>query len=103
MPNAKIGLASKNDRGGWRSERWLFFVIALLTAGVLYELFTSARELRAIAEDRLWRTIADEDRAFCEKFGIRADTPQFLTCGKELWIIRQRQADRDRVAAQGLL
>jgi|HubBroStandDraft_1064217.scaffolds.fasta_scaffold272246_2 hypothetical protein len=104
MPNAKIGFARVTDSvRGWRSERWLVLVIVVLGPAVLYSAFSYGQKMRAIAEDRLWRTIADEDRAFCEKFGMRADTPRFVTCGQELWIIRQRQADRDRAAAQGLL
>jgi hypothetical protein len=59
--------------------------------------------MQAIAEDQLWRTIAGEDRVFCEKFGMHAGTPQSETCGQELEIIRQKQADRDRAAAEGLL
>jgi hypothetical protein len=57
----------------------------------------------AIADDQLRQAIADEDRVFCEKFGMPAGTPQFVACGQELGIIRQKQADRDRAAAQGLL
>jgi hypothetical protein len=104
MPNAKIGFARVTDGvRGWHSERWLVLVIVVLGAAVLYAAFSSGQKVRAIAEDRLWRAIADEDRAFCEKFGMHAETPQFVTCGQELWIIRQRQADRDGAAAQGLL
>jgi hypothetical protein len=34
---------------------------------------------------------------------MRAGTPQFVACSQELGIIRQKQADRDKAAAQGLL
>jgi hypothetical protein len=104
VSNRKIGFARAADSTrARRSERWLVLVIAVLGAGVVYETLISVQRMRAIAEDQLWRTIADEDRVFCEKFGMRAGTPQFVACGQELGIIRQRQADRDRAAAEGLL
>jgi hypothetical protein len=78
-------------------------VIAVLGVGILYATFIYGQKRLAIAEDRLRQTIADEDRAFCEKFGMRAGRSQFAACGQEFGIIRQEQADRDRAAAQGLL
>ena len=104
MANAKTGFARVADSvRDWRSERWLVLVTAVLGAGVLYGLFLYGQRMRAIAEDQLQQTIADEDRAFCEKFGMRAGTPQFIACSQEIGIIRQKQIDRDRAAAQGLL
>jgi hypothetical protein len=104
VANAKTGFARVADSvRDWRSERWLVLVIAVLGAGVLYGLFLYGQRMRAIAEDQLQQTIADEDRAFCEKFGMRAGTPQFIACSQEIGIIRQKQIDRDRAAAQGLL
>lgn len=104
MTNAKIGFARVADSvRGWRSAHWLVLVIAVLGAGVLYATFISGQKMLAIAEDKLRQTVADEDRAFCEKFGMRDGTPEFVACGQGLGIIRQKQADRDRAAAQGLL
>jgi hypothetical protein len=104
MSNAKSGFTRKADsvrRGNY--AHWLILAIVVLGVGVLYEAFRYGQKMRAIAEDQLQRTVADEDSAFCEKFGMRAGTPQFVACGEELGIIRQKQADRDRAAAQGLL
>jgi hypothetical protein len=104
VANAKTGFARVADSvRDWRSERWLVLVIAVLGAGVLYGLFLYGQRMRAIAEDQLQQTIADEDRAFCEKFGMRVGRPQFIACSQEIGIIRQKQIDRDRAAAQGLL
>jgi hypothetical protein len=49
------------------------------------------------------RAIVDEDRQFCEKFGMRSGSDAFTACGKELSVVRQKQADRDSAAAQGIL
>jgi hypothetical protein len=104
MTNAKMGGARGADSvRGWRPAHWLALVIAVLGVGLLYAAFISAQKMLAIAEDQRRQTVADEDRAFCDKFGMRAGTPEFVACRQELGIIRQKQADRDRAAAQGFL
>jgi hypothetical protein len=104
MTNAKIGAARLADSvRGWRSGQWLALVIAVLVAGVLYAAFISGQKMLAIAEDQRRQAVADEDRAFCEEVGMRAGTPESVACGQGLGIIRQKQADHDRAAAQGLL
>jgi hypothetical protein len=69
----------------------------------MYACFNYGQKMRAIEEDQLRQTIAEEDRAFCEKFGMSAGTTQFSGCVQQLGIIRQKQADRERAAAQGFL
>jgi hypothetical protein len=104
VAKAKTGFARVADGvRDWRSEGWLVLVIAALGAGVLYGLYLYGQRMRAIAEDQLQQAIADEDRAFCEKFGMRFGTPQFIACSQEIGIIRQKQINRARAAAQGLL
>jgi hypothetical protein len=103
MTNTKMGLTRLSDSvRGWRSESSLVLVIVVLGVGVLYATFLYGQKRLAIAEDRLRQTLADEDRAFCEKFGMRAGTSQFVACGQELGIIRQAQADRERAAVEDL-
>lgn len=103
MTNAKVGFARVADSvRGWPSEGWLVLVVVVLGVGVLYATFLYGQKRLAIAEDRLRQTIADEDRAFCEKFGMRAGTSQFVACGQELGIIRQAEADRERAAVEDL-
>jgi hypothetical protein len=102
--NTKTGFGRVADSvRSWCSTHLLVLIIALLTVSVLYELYVYGQKMQAIAENQLRQTIADEDRVFCAKFGMSAGTPQFVLCGQELEIIRQKQADRDRAAAQGLL
>ena len=78
-------------------------ILAVLAACGLYVLFFSGPAMRAAADERLERTIADEDRQFCETFGMRSASAAFTACSRELAIIRQKQADRDNAAAQGIL
>jgi hypothetical protein len=104
MTNTKMSGDRVTDSiRGWGSTHWVALVIAVLWVGVLYAAFNSGQKMLAIAEDQRRHTIADEDRAFCDKFGMRAGTPEFVACGQDLGIIRQKQTDRDRAAAQGLL
>ncbi len=79
----------------------LFF--AVLVAGGLHALFISGPAMRATAHEYLERAIADENRQFCETFGMRSGSAAFTACSKELAIIRQKQVDRDNAAAQGIL
>ena len=84
-------------------SRLLFslFIVVLLSFGA-YATFVSAPATRANAKIQLDREIAAENLAFCEKFGIRADTSDFGVCSQQLAIVRQKQADRDTAAAAGL-
>ena len=87
---------------GSRRVHWLIIAAMVATYG-LYEAFVAAQAARAIAQEQFQQTIADENRAFCEKFGMRAGASAFVACSQELAIIRQKQADRDSAAAQGFL
>ena len=78
-------------------------LLAALVAFGLYALFISGPAMRHAAHEYLVRTIADEDRQFCETFGFRAVSAAFTACSGELAIIRQKQVDRDNAAAQGIL
>jgi len=101
MTRARLGL---RDAAGvpvvWRVAYWL--VIAGTACG-LYKAYCTGRDARAIAQERLEQTLADEDHGFCERFGMRAGTSEYATCCRELSIIRQKQTERDRSATQSLL
>ena len=77
--------------------------VAILVAWGLHSVFIAGPAMRAAAHESVQRSIADEDRQFCEKFGMHAGTDAFTACGRELSIVRQKQADRDSAAAQGIL
>jgi hypothetical protein len=78
-------------------------LVAVLLAGGLHALFISGPAMRAAAHEQVERAIADEDRSFCEMFGMHSGTTEFAACGRQLAIIRQKQFDRDNAAAQGIL
>ena len=77
--------------------------VAVLAAWGLYALFIAGPAMRAAAHESVERAIADENRQFCEKFGLRSGSDAFTACGQELSVVRQKQADRDSAAAQGML
>ncbi|MCP3470587.1 hypothetical protein NLM33_09670 [Bradyrhizobium sp. CCGUVB1N3] len=80
--------------------------VALLAVAIAYglhALFISGPAMREAAQAQLEQIIADEDRDVCGQFGIRPGTSQFATCSNELAIVRQKQSDRDRAAAEGIL
>jgi hypothetical protein len=82
-------------------------VISLFIAGmVAYGLSVACvtgPAMHAAAQQQLAQTIADESRAFCERFGMRAGSSEFVVCSQELAIVRRKQTDRDNEAAQSLL
>ncbi|WP_426614362.1 hypothetical protein [Bradyrhizobium sp. McL0616] len=78
-------------------------LLAVLVAYGLHALFISDTATRDAAQKYLERTIADEDREFCETFGMRSTSAAFTACSRELAITRQKQIDRDNAAAQGVL
>ncbi len=78
-------------------------LIAVLVAFGLYAAFISGPAIRADAREALGRTIADENLAFCEKFGMEVGTSAFAACSQELATIRQKQTDRNGAAAPGIL
>jgi hypothetical protein len=77
--------------------------VAVLAAWGLHAVFITGPAMRAAAHETVERAIADENRQFCEKFGMRSGSDAFTACGKELSVVRQKQADRDSAAAQGIL
>ncbi|QOZ34820.1 hypothetical protein [Bradyrhizobium sp. CCBAU 53421] len=78
-------------------------LVAILAASGLYASFIAGPAMHAAARDDLVRTVAEENRKFCGMFGMGVGTDTFAACSRELTIVRQRQADRDNAAAQGLL
>jgi len=54
--------------------------------------------MRAVAQANLDSTLANENRAFCEKFGMRVGTSEFAACSDALADIRKKQTDRDSEA-----
>jgi hypothetical protein len=101
MSKANIDFAQHNSGATWRLGYFLLF--AVLVASGLYVAFVAGPAYRATTQQQLAQAVADEDRGFCERFGMRAGTSEFRTCSEHLAIIRQNQADRDRGAEAGIL
>ena len=101
MAEAKTNTASP-DRSSLPAIGYSL-LLAALVAGGLHALFISGPAMRVAAHEQVERAIADEDRGFCEMFGIRLGSAEFTACSRQLAIIRQKQVDRDNAAAQGLL
>jgi hypothetical protein len=85
-----------------RAVTYVLLVIFMAAFG-LYAVFISGPSMRAAAHEDTVRAVAEEDRQFCEMFGMRSGTDAFAACSKQLSIVRQKQVDRDNAAAQGIL
>ena len=77
-------------------------IVAMLACG-LYATLITVPAMRIAAAAQLAREISNENTEFCEKFGVRVGTPDFITCADELSLVRQRQTERDRAAEAGIL
>lgn len=78
-------------------------LLAVLVAFALHVIVSAGPAARAAAQEYVARAVAEEDRQFCEMFGMRSGTDTFVACSRELANIRQRQVDRDSAAAEGIL
>jgi hypothetical protein len=78
-------------------------LLAVVAAFGLHTLFVSGPAMRQAGEAELVRVIADEDRDVCGQFGLRPGTTSFAACSRELATVRQKQSDRDKAAAAGIL
>ena len=78
-------------------------LVAILAAFGLYAVFIAGPSARAAAHEDTVRAVAEEDRQFCEMFGMRSGTEAFDACRRQLSIVRQKQVDRDNAAAEGIL
>ncbi len=100
MAKAKIGFGVADNIMAARLAFWL--ILAAMAFG-LYEATAVGRTMRAMAQEQTERTLAAEDRAFCEKFSMRPGANDYSDCCRELAIIRRKQTDRDNAIRQGLL
>lgn len=100
MSQASLGSSISSARAGTLLP-YAALTVLLLAFG-LYVIFVAGPAQRALAQDQLARTIADETRAICGKFGMREGTSQFLDCAEMLATVRQKQFERDHAAEQGI-
>lgn len=101
MSEATTGFTIASLRTGSSLTYAVFAVVTLVFC--LYVVLISGPATRAAGQEKLAQTIADETRSFCEKFGMREGSTEFLHCSRELATIRERQLERDRAADQGVL
>ena len=62
-----------------------------------------APQVRAATEQQMGAEIAAENRAYCEKWGMRAGTREHAACTLDLDEIRARHSKRFAVGGEGLL
>jgi hypothetical protein len=95
------------SRNGWTIIRRVYETVhmalwALLVAGVTFLLLNIPRmqEARAIAEAQQVQQIAEENRFYCEKWGLRVGSHEHVICTMDLVHIRkdveQRIADESK-------
>ena|SRR5579872_3854832 len=95
MTNLSVGSTVKSQTGSL--VPFALLNVALMAFG-LYAIFVTGPAMRASEQANLDRTLAEENLAFCGKFGMRIGTSDFVACSQELTQIRKNQADRDSEA-----
>ena len=96
--------APKDPPGGpmRRLRRALIAVTLLASAWAAAHFLINGPETRAIVASRIAGEIAQENREFCTRLGLRPGTRAFGTCTAELADIR-RQHEQRLVGTVGLL
>jgi hypothetical protein len=79
-----------------------FWGVCGAMAVVAVTMIQKAPQVRAATEQQLAAEIAEENRAYCEKWGMRAGTREHAKCTLELDEIRTRHSKRLAVDAEGL-
>jgi hypothetical protein len=72
----------------------IFGIVASLIVAVVIVLDLRAAPIRAAAAQALSAELAAEDKAFCEKHGMRADTQAHSACVADVQTIRDGQTKR---------
>jgi len=72
-------------------------------AVVAVTMIQKAPQVRAATEQQLATEIAEENRAYCEKWGMRAGTREHVACTLDLDEIRASQAKRLAAGIEGLI
>lgn len=97
-----VDAASFVTRTQARSRLLYFVLVAALMACGLLAAFIEGPTMRASAQEQRDREISAENLRFCERFGMRSGTSEFLVCTGELAILRQTQTERDHAAELGI-
>ncbi len=93
----KVGANSAVDAQTGSRLPFVLLIVVLAVFG-LYAILVTGPAMRAVAQTNLDSTLANENRAFCEKFGMRVGSSEFVACGEALADIRKKQTDRDSEA-----
>jgi hypothetical protein len=72
---------------------FLWCLLAIWAAVLLFSI-PRISEARAVAERELAQQISAENRFFCEKWGLRANTHEHVICTMDLNDIRARTEER---------
>jgi hypothetical protein len=76
-------------------ERRLLAAYGVSVVAVCGLLVINGPHLRAAAEAEEARIVAEENRAFCSRFGIGPETSRYAQCAAELAAIRARHLARN--------
>ena len=89
------------SRNAWTIIRQIYDTVhmalwALLVAGMVFLLLhiPQMRDARAIAEAQRVQEISQENKLYCEKWGMRAGTHEHLICTMDLDAIRAKVEQR---------
>jgi hypothetical protein len=72
----------------------VFWALAIGTVVFLFLHIPQMREARAIAEAQRVQDIAEENKRYCEKWGMQAGTHEHLICMMDLDAIRAKVEQR---------
>ena len=103
--STQLGSAGQNRWPQVAGEvfRMGFWGVCGALAVVAVAMVQKAPEVRAATERQLATEIAQENSAYCEKWGMQAGTRQHVICTLDLDEMRARQAKRLALGVEGLI
>ena len=95
MPSTLLSGTYRSSGASSSLERSLLAVYGISVVVVCGLLVVNGPQIRAAAEVEEARIVAEENKAFCSKFGIGPETSRYAQCTADLTEIRARHLARN--------
>lgn len=93
-PHRSFGRQRRKNNSAEETPWWICAFIGVLIAIGLWGIFVSGPPARRLAQQASEEQMAAENSAFCERFGMRRSSPEYVECLIELDNLRRAHDQR---------